>query len=240
VRAWVDGHLFSATSDEPKESRSIGAASRAPPPRCAVDRVWSGCGSVLQSAEARQWLAAHAIDPDLVAAADLARVLPGYLELDGWAHRGRQSWFDSGHRLVVRLWEPTGSGVFEPVSLHARRIGPDAAQDKARLPRGCNAAGLMLACGAEPFGDCGAPEPTARACLTIVEGVPDFLLWATRPPAVRGGLLGSVTAAVAPGLFGGLAAGSRVVLRHHDDGGGKLHRAALRQGLAGIGSPLVA
>jgi hypothetical protein len=111
VRAWVDGHLFSATTDEPKESRSIGAASRGPPAGREVDRVWSGCGSVLQSAEARQWPTAHAIDPALVAAADLARVLPGYLELDGWARRGRQSWFGSGHRLVVRLWEPTGTAA---------------------------------------------------------------------------------------------------------------------------------
>jgi hypothetical protein len=65
--------------------------------------------------------------------------------------------------------------------------------------------------------------------LTIVEGVPDFLLWATRPAAVRGGLLGSVTAAGAPGLFGGLPADCRVVLRHHAAGGGELHRVALRR-----------
>jgi hypothetical protein len=233
VRMWVDGHLFSAMPAESLESIGDHALSRSPPPRREVDRVWSGCGSVLQSAEARHWLCAHAIDPALVAAADLARVLPGYLELDGWARRGRQSWFDSGHRLVVRLWQPGSDGVFEPVSLHARTIGSDATKDKARFPKGCSAAGLVLACGPEPFGECGAPEPEARACLTIVEGVPDFLLWATRPATVRGGLLGSVTAAAAPGLFRGLPAGCRVALRHHGDAGGELHRAGLRRVLGG-------
>ena len=108
------------------------------------------------------------------------------------------------------------------------------------MPRGCSAAGLVLACGPEPFADCDEPGSDGPRCLTIVEGVPDFLLWATRPAAVRGGLLGSVTAAVAPGLFGGLPDGCRVVLRHHGDDGGELHRVGLRGLAAGVELALTA
>lgn len=176
---------------------------------------------MLQSAEARQWLIPHAIDPAAVAAADLARVVPGCLDLPRWARRGGQTGFDRGHRLDVRLWQPAAAGAFEHVSLHSRRLAPEASQDKARFPRGCSAARLMLACGPQPFVDCDGPQPDGPRCLTIVAVGSGFLRWATRPAAARYGLLGSVPAAVAPWLFGRLPARCRVVLRHHLTGGGQ-------------------
>jgi hypothetical protein len=175
------------------------------------------------------WLSLRNIAPELVAARDLARALPKEGPLPSWMRFEGRSWRESSHRLIVPLRGPDG----RIESLHARALAPREAngRDKAASPARAEIRGLVMAEMRALFmldGD------TAPESLLIVEGVPDFLTWATRypdndvvAPAVIGVISGSWSDAVAQRVPAGL----RVAVRVHRDDAGRRYAARIRTSL---------
>jgi hypothetical protein len=137
-----------------------------PPPAAEVSALWQTCVPVGGDAEVSGWLCARALDPHRIDDEGLARAVPGRTRLPGWA-RGCRRWWTEGHRLIVPLFDHTGTIR----SLHARAVVPNLTP-KSLSPAGCGLRGLVMA------------DPGARLMLAghgeikevwIAEGVPDHL-----------------------------------------------------------------
>lgn len=158
-----------------------------PPPRPPVD-----------PGEVRALLAACAPLPaDLPDRRMLSRVrglaawLPDGAPLPRWATYRRRDWRDSGHRVLIPLYDPDG----RIAGIRARAADRAATHPKALPPAGHTTGGLCMA------------SPTARAWLrgaetpehiVIVEGEPAWVIWCGAVPegvAVLGIISGSWTEA---------------------------------------------
>lgn len=171
-----------------------------------VQEFWNDCGPPADDVEASGYLVRRHLDPELVTARSIARVIGE--PLPKWARYRRQSWRETGHRLVVRTFD--AEGIIRGVRAIRTRDG-DA--PKRLPPAGHKASGLcMLNRGAWQMLRGATPQR-----LVIVEGEPDFMVWATRTDApVIGVVSGSWTdefAAAVPG-------GTDVIIRTHNDEAG--------------------
>ena len=152
---------------------------RQPPPLVEVRALWARCLPVCENPTlARELLDLRAIDPAVIADRDLARALPPAGTLPRWAWHNGQSWRDSGHVLIVPLYDAMGSLR----SVHARSMQPSA-DPKGLSPAGYSSAGLVLADSfARGLLARGVPAawPASQVPTVLVcEGVPDFLANAT-------------------------------------------------------------
>lgn len=139
------------------------------PPALEVDRVWQLAGSVADDVACSRALVARRIDPEAVAEARLARALGRGQALPQWASRRGQSWWHSGHRMIVRVFDATGAQV----GIRAWRVeGDDPA--KRLPPAGHRSSGLVLANRAGRGMLLGSSRPRR---VVIVEGEPDWLVW---------------------------------------------------------------
>jgi hypothetical protein len=131
-----------------------------------VSHMWDSCLPISYDPEACAMLRGRGLSPERVEALNLARVLPTEGALPRWAHFGRRSWRETGHRIVVRHFAPDGA-------IRALRAWRVAENDtpKRLPPAGCKSAGLVLAnrLGHGLLMGNGAPV------LVIVEGEPDWL-----------------------------------------------------------------
>jgi hypothetical protein len=148
---------------------------RRPPPLSEVATFWARCPPVCESPVlALALLDGRALDPAVIVDRDLARTLPPSGPLPGWARCEGQSWRESGHLLIVPLWDEVG----ELGSVHARSLEPDA-DPKGLSPAGHTSASLILACSfARRMLADGIPawwHHSEPPTFIIVEGVPDFL-----------------------------------------------------------------
>jgi hypothetical protein len=127
-------------------------------------------------------------------------------------------------------------------SLHARAVSADVGVPKGLSPAGYTVGGLAMAdplarllLAGEPLGDgMSSAEAVGLYDLVIVEGVPDFLTWATRwgdaaeaAPAVMGVISGSWTDELAARVPDGTC----VVIRVHQDGAGAKYAATIKASL---------
>ena len=191
------------------------------PPLEEVLRLWAASVPVDRDAEGAAWIRLRGWDPVAFAALDLVRVIPADAELPRWAaYRDRVPWTQSGHRLLIRAFEPDPDepGRLRWASLHARNLQADCDPgDKAAWPAmgTGSGAGLVMACG-----DDLAHEGAERRLVVVAEGVPDFLEWAHRPGrdySVLGVWSGSAT----PGVAELVPDGWDVALRQHADKSGE-------------------
>lgn len=185
------------------------------PPADEIAALWEAAGSVAEDADAVAHLLGRKLDPALVARMDLARVLNRKMATDrlpDWATFGGAWWRDTGHRMLVRVYDSDG----EWRSVRAWRI-VEGKSPKRLPPARHKAAGLVLANerGARMLrGEGGVVR------VIIVEGEPDFLTWSTLATnaTVLGVLSGSWTEAMAARV----PYGSEVLIRTHlDDAGEK-------------------
>lgn len=166
--------------------------SQEPPPQREVVALWNACRPVAEDPAARAWLESHRIDPERVAADNLALALPSE-GLPGWARahlEGRmQSWAESGHRLVLPLVDVQG----QLRTVLARDLTGRHREKKSLSPLGHARRGLFLRCPAartalwpdrvrEPVAELASPAwhtdaPTRR--LVVVEGEKKYLRAAT-------------------------------------------------------------
>jgi hypothetical protein len=213
--------------------------SRKPPkrlPPADVAWLWNRCAKVLDDTPVCRWLAARAITPIPVEDLDLGRaLLLDRPALPRWARFRGRSWRKTGHRLVLPLFDVDGALR----SLQARTVEPDPKPgEKAANPTGAQVAGLVFADGlARQLLRGDQTDPTD---VVVVEGVPDYLTWATRwgmdgaledAPAVFGVVAGSWRGAQGQALGRRIPRGSRVVIRTHHDPAGDRYAEEIRKTL---------
>jgi hypothetical protein len=165
-------------------------SARPPPPRRAepedevdypnageVAALWTACAPVTGDLSVAELLTSRALSPDVVRMLDLARALPASVRLPRWASYQGQTWTQTGHRLILPVYDYEGAQR----SVRAWRVVPNDTP-KRLPPGGHKAAELVLAnkpalewlrhSDALPYG----PPPMR---LVVVEGEPDFLVRAT-------------------------------------------------------------
>jgi hypothetical protein len=184
------------------------------PPAAEVEDLWNGCGSVAEDPDATQHLIGRRLDPAHVARLDFARVMHRQTATDrlpGWAKYRGVWWRDSGHRMLVRVWD--ADGICR--SVRAWRVC-DGTTPKRLPPAGFKAAGLVLA---NATGVRMLRGESGLVKVLVAEGEPDTLTWSTLAPsqAVIGILSGSWSEAFAARI----PYGSELVIRTHLDAAGE-------------------
>jgi predicted P-loop ATPase len=198
------------TRQEPKKS--------APkyPSRSEVDALLAACVSVATDDDVRAYLESRGLHAKRVAELKLALALPTDAAAPAWARFGRP-WAKTGHRLLFAVVDHLG----EVQSVRAGRI-TDATSPKRVPPKGFSTAGLVLA---NPAAVAMLRGDAAPAKLVVVEGEPDWLVWATRTDLpVIGVLSGSWTSEIAARV----PDGAQVVVRTHHDPAGDKYAAEVR------------
>lgn len=191
------------------------------PDREQVLDLLGACVRVNQDEQVAAWLASRGLDADAVAIRDLALALPRCARVPPWARFRGRPWTDTGHRLIVPLFDSQGLER----SVHACRV-VDGSTPKRIAPAGHKVAGLimadtmtrlMLAAGRWPEWAAGS------ARVVVCEGEPDWLTWAVRTPlyrcpahAVMGIIAGSWTDEIAAAIPMGAAV---VIWTDHDRAG---------------------
>ncbi len=206
----------------PRADRKPVAAPKPPPERpyartSDVQALWMAAGSPVDDVEASGYLVGRRIDPELVASRQLARVIAP--PVPGWAVYRGQSWVETGHRLVVRMFDADG------VLRGARGIRVREGDSPKRLPpTGCTSKGLVMANRAAfdvlRGGTCGR--------LVIVEGEPDFLTWATRTEEP---VLGVLNGSWSDRFAAAMPMGSRIVIRTHNDAMGDKYAQTIAESI---------
>ena len=221
------------TTHEPAARRSLvreaGPTQANRPPRAEVERLWLRSLPVTDDAEAVDWIESRALDPITIADRDLSRVLLPDSPLPSWARLSGEPWTATSHRLLIPLVGATG----EIESLHARALAPrdPNGRDKAASPAGAEVRGLVMADGlGRQLLTAGPPEWWPHDRVLVVEGVPDFLTWATwfgdaadDSPAILGVISGSWTDAIGARL----PDGAKILVRTHDDVAGAKYAARI-------------
>lgn len=150
---------------------------------------------------------------------DLARVVPRNMDLPRWAWSRGGPWHKTGHRLLFRLWDNSGTAA----SVRARSLDITA-MPKSLAPAGFSIRGLVLA---DPLGvqllTGIVPDWWDPPQVIVAEGEPDWLTWAARQstwreqgPACFGIEAGSWSQDIADRIPD---RSSVVVRTHHDEPG---------------------
>lgn len=248
------------------EARTAGAAPRvalrplpaprppAPPvrvPPAELDALWNGATAPVSTVpEVAAFLARRKLDAAEVERRELARALVAGEKLPAWARFKGRPWPESGHRLLVGLYDARGALV----SVQARSILADVPKgEKAGNPAPVIDEAATRAAGvwADPvwirYELGGAVMADARGLsllrgsfpvprkVYIAEGVPDFLTAATarRDPANAPAVLGIVAGAWRSELAARIPQGARVVVATHNDPTGDAFAARIAATLAG-------
>lgn len=189
------------------------------PPVEEVEALWAK-GAAL-SDDDRKWATGRGIDPDTVG--DHVRALPARGELPRWASYQGRTWRETGHRLVVPVFDATGAMR----SVRVIRV-VDGDSPKRLPPGGFKAAELVMACDIAQAMLRGTFAP---ARLLVVEGEPDFLSamsMRTRNMYARIGITsGSWTVAFAKRV----PSRSVVFVGTHDDKAGDKYASAIIESL---------
>lgn len=267
LRAWFQAQGLVAASGplrrvRPKTPPPMPTAPLAPaapelrPPRAEIAELWRRCRPVTEDPAAVRWMTAPKTDGgrgwplvtvDRIAELDLARALPAG-DLPEWARFGRGGgpWSDTGHRLLVALWDADG----ELVSVRARycrttpTTAPKSLSPYRTRPDGEEPYSVRGVVMADPVGRdllrtgtvpdwCGCPE---NLVLWVAEGEPDFLRLATwwgdadeTARVVWGISAGGQT----PAVLARIPSGCRVIVATDPDRAGEKYARALCDALGG-------
>lgn len=210
------------------------------PPKNEVSEVWEISLPIDEDKAASTWLKEirkfSTLQLGFLVDRDLVRAIPENLILPAWCRFKGRPWNETGHRLIVKMFGPTG----ELESLHARNINEHPLPgEKAAAPTGSECSGLIMA---DPFGvlllQTGSKPlwwKEGPLKIAIAEGEPDFLTWATKSwdhdlhsPAVFGVVSGSWTQALAERI----PPGSKVVIRTHLDAAGERYAEKIHSTLS--------
>lgn len=223
-------YLLDATrSDRPVlPPRRPVVASEAPPtrtypPEPEIASLWGSCGRVAVDGVISGMLTSRAIDPVLVDCCRIAGALP-VGPLPNWAKYRGSSWLQTGHRLVLPVYDAMGALR----SVRAWRV-TDHDSPKRLPPGGHKATGLVLANDDTLDLLRGDGGPTR---LVVVEGEPDFLTWATRH---QGPVVGLLSGAWTQAHADRIPFGSVVDLRTHCDTAGDKYAGQFVETMKGKG-----
>jgi len=210
VRGWLvdHGYVVTHTGDartrpRPRSGPALGTDAanvdrEGRPPGHEIGDLWDRALAVTEDTEVDAWVRSRELSPGRVEDLDLARVLPRDGTPPRWAWMGGLPWAESGHRLLLPLWDHRG----RLTSLHARLVRETEAP-KAVSPTGFAAVGLLLADSTALHLLRGGLPPgwtsPAAGEVFVTEGVPDYVTWATH---------WGDAAEVVPAVLGVIGAGS--------------------------------
>jgi CHC2-type zinc finger protein len=184
--------------------------ARAYPPQDELLGFWATCLGVTWDNAATGLLRGRGIDPERVERLDLARTPPDAVPLPAWATYQGRSWLDTGHRMVLPVYDSDG----HMRSVRAWRV-TDGESPKRLPPAGYRASELVLANG---VGLCmlrGEPVP---GNVVLVEGEPD---WMTRSMINQDiAVIGIGSGSWSPAFAQRVPYGSQVLVRTHRDRAG--------------------
>jgi hypothetical protein len=180
------------------------------PPEDEVRRLWDSAMPASDDRDASGHLVQRRIDPDRVAALDLARVIRRRTEVPSWACFHRMRWTITGHRMLVRVFDC--DGVWR--SVRGWRIS-DGKTPKRLPPGGYKAKGLILA--NDPGQALLRGDPVGSRVI-IVEGEPDWVLRSTINPDTP--VLGFLSGCWHEGFAARIPYGGEVIVRTHVDRAG--------------------
>ena len=201
--------------------------SREYPPESEVLAMWNEARPVGTDVEAAMMLLRRKIDAGTIADDGQAKVLHISMRIPAWARFKGSSWLDTGHRLILPVYDSKGALR----SVRAWRV-TDGDSPKRLPPSGHAAQGLVLANARARALLTAAPGQQApQRKIVMVEGEPDFLTWAavTRSP-LFGIMSGGWTQAHAERI----PFGSDVYIRTHRDQAGDKYAAEIAKTLKGI------
>ena len=241
--AWSSGHfLFFKANGAGHELSRTAPPRPAPqpepertyPPAAEVADLWAACKLVTTDDEVSAWLRSRALEPDAVAVRDLARALPRKVALPRWAWGPGGSWADTGHRMIVGLYD--AGGVMRTV--RAGRI-IEGNTPKRLPPAGHKAGQVVMAdtVALEVLRLGKAPDYIAEPLrIIIAEGEPDWLTWATNRPLDSRkppfGVLGILAGAWCAELAARIPSGAHVIIRTDHDQAGEKYAADIIRTLA--------
>lgn len=190
------------------------------PPRAEVDRMWSEATAF--DVEAAAWATGRGLDPDVVG--ELARCLPAG-ELPRWARYQKQSWRETGHRVILPVYDAAG----EMRSVRAIRV-TDGDSPKRLPPGGFKASGLVMAC---PLGLAMLRGTYVPGRVLVVEGEPDFLTAATMPTRHPYARIGITSGSWSSAFADRVPTTTRVFIGTHDDLAGEKYATTIGESLSG-------
>lgn len=190
-----------------------------------VASLWEASRPVSDDPDVAAYLAGRAIDPDLVEAKDLARVLPFAGALPPWARCRAGNWREASYRLIVPMFDPAGTMR----TVRGWRVGGDQELPKRLPPSGHKAAGVIMADQWAIAMLRGARQPER---VVVTEGEPDFLTWATRVNEPRTAVIGIVSGSWTRELGDRFPVGCRVDIRTDHDAAGTKYANEFVSGLA--------
>ncbi len=226
--------------------RDVGRSSDRPnqplmgyPPPNELAALWGACVPCGLDDEVSALLARHGLCAEWVDDFHLARALLPTVSLPAWASfrracAGRVSWIESGHRLLVPIFDALG----RMRSVRAWCVR-DTDDPKRVSPAGYAYRHLVLACGQgvallsggwEKMG--GQPRPR----VVTTQGESDFLTWATRCSDADDAapiVLGVFAGAWSDDFARRIPDGARVFVRTHHDAAGDACAEAIWRSLEG-------
>jgi hypothetical protein len=190
--------------------------AEAPPPRPEVPypdqgeilEVWRRGLLPGDDAETSRYLVGRKIDPVAIGERGLARVLMP--PAPSWAIFGSRSWIETGHRLIVRVFDSHG----QPRSVRGVRVR-DNDTPKRLPPTQKKAKGLCMV-NRSACAMLRNQEHPGR--IVVVEGEPDFLTWGT---LTEEPVIGLVIGAWSEEFAAAVPRACRVVIRTHEDDAGE-------------------
>lgn len=185
------------------------------PPAAEVDALWSSTTPL--DVEAAAWAAQRGLVASRMD--DLARSLPAEGELPRWASYRGQSWRETGHRVIVPVFDAAGARR----SVRAIRV-VDGDSPKRLPPGGHKAAGLVMACDIARAMLRGTYAP---ARVLVVEGEPDFLTAATMQTTHMYARIGITSGSWTTDLAARIPQTAKVFLGTHDDPAGEKYAKAI-------------
>ena len=224
-----------AAARPPTPLPAVTLEERAYPPEDEVGALWASCRPVGDDRAVTDLLTSRGLDWGAIELWDVARALPTGAAPPRWARYGNRSWAQTGHRLVVPMFDASG----RLRSVRAWRVAGEGGP-KRLPPTGYRASELVMAC---PLGrrilqtGQGPPESAdATLRLAIVEGEPDFLTWTTRLAGSTDeatALWGVVSRSWSAELARRVPDGTHVAVLTHDDDAGERYASDIIASLAG-------
>jgi hypothetical protein len=198
------------------------------PPPAEVSAIWEATRGL--SGEARAWLDSRGVEwPDcvgeLVGGHAVARSYPSWAELPRWASYQGQTWRETGHRLLVPMFD--SAGVMR--SVRAIRV-VEGDSPKRLPPAGYRASGLVMACDLALAMLRGTFAPSR---VLVLEGEPDFILWATRRARSPYARLGIVSGSWSADFAARIPRDAAVYLHTDRDEAGERYAKAIADSLRG-------
>lgn len=212
--------LAGRTLDDPTPppiSRPPPPPERDYPPRDYVREFWDSCESASGDPEVAEWVKARGMNVNHVDGSEVARSIPKRGDLPIWAKFQGKSWRETGHKLIVPMFDHAG----DLRSVRACRV--IAGDSPKRLPPGgYRASGLVMACTLAQAMLKGTWIPQR---LVIVEGEPDFLIWSSRTGIAAHARIGLTSGGWTSEIAAKVPVGCEVSLRtDHDEAGERYAR----------------